>query len=143
MTQSFECMGTYRHRYCIAPTAQDSDSSGDDGADEMVTMSTRMFWALNRGRRYYERKNARAAQHQASMAKAAAASASSSSSSAAAPPRPPPQRPVSGPARALQACWLCMGARHFALKCPRSLCGVCCPAQAAGPCEWHAANRGY
>ena len=42
---------------------------------------------------------------------------------------------VGGPALAAQACELCHGARHFALRCSNRRCGVCC--RQTGGCPFH------
>ena len=43
----------------------------------------------------------------------------------------------SGPQLVGQDCKSCEGRRHFALKCARKMCGVCCPKHPDGACAWH------
>ena len=46
---------------------------------------------------------------------------------------------LGGPQLANQACRNCE-ARHFAVRCARRFCRLCCFAHVDGPCEWHRLN---
>ena len=71
-----------------------------------------------------QRRLARAANHRAEIAAG----------------RQPDASQPSGPQLVGQGCQRCDGRRHFAFRCNRKLCGVCCRTDPSGPCGWHAAN---